>query len=396
MLTADLVQVTRTGGALTIRRLDRSKRNEALRLAEHLLGVYQRSFGESRDEIDGRCAEIEVAPRDEKLLLGLRKLIEDRASFSSPSELDPPSIREELFTRAAEVRRSGARFEREAILAEIAEKRSTTAAEIDRALFADLRSAERLEAGCDLAPQALVETYEQSQVQAVLLRAVKVTVHVRCASPRAYRALFHRMKFLRLLFTIHEEQEGYRLEIDGPFSLFQQVTKYGLELALLVPALERTAHYRLEAEVRWGKKRERLSFTAEGGTEREIDLELSDEITELAERFVALGSEWSVRPAESILSLPGFGLCVPDLVFERGEDRVYLELLGRWSRAALWRRVELVEAGLGDRVLFAASEKLRVSEEVLSGDLPSAIYVYKSTMIARAILERITALAARP
>ena len=31
---------------------------------------------------------------------------------------------------------------------------------------------------------------------------------------------------------------GYRIEIDGPYSLFESVTKYGLELALLLPALE--------------------------------------------------------------------------------------------------------------------------------------------------------------
>jgi hypothetical protein len=47
--------------------------------------------------------------------------------------------------------------------------------------------------------------------------------------------------------------------------------------------------------------------------------------------------------------------------------RVYLEVMGYWSRAAVWKRVELVQAGLAERVLFAVSSRLSVSEEVLDG-----------------------------
>jgi hypothetical protein len=46
-------------------------------------------------------------------------------------------------------------------------------------------------------------------------------------------------------------------------------------------------------------------------------------------------------------------------------------------------------------VLFAVSTRLRVSEAVLPQDAPSALYVYKGTMSARAIEARLDALAAR-
>lgn len=86
-----------------------------------------------------------------------------------------------------------------------------------------------------------------------------------------------------------------------------------------------------------------------------------------------------------MLDLPGVGLVVPDLVFTRGRDRIYFEALGFWSREAVFRRVDLVEQGLSEKVLFAVSSRLRVSEEVLAGDAPSALYVYKGTMNARAV-----------
>jgi hypothetical protein len=57
--------------------------------------------------------------------------------------------------------------------------------------------------------------------------------------------------------------------------------------------------------------------------------------------------------------------------------------------------VELVEAGLPERILFAVSSRLRVSEGVLDGDLPGALYVYKAKMSARAVADRLERLAGR-
>jgi hypothetical protein len=61
--------------------------------------------------------------------------------------------------------------------------------------------------------------------------------------------------------------------------------------------------------------------------------------------------------------------------------------------ADLWRRVGLVERGLGDRVLFAVSSRLRVSEEVLGDSEAGALCVYKGQMSPAAIerkLDRMT------
>jgi len=122
---------------------------------------------------------------------------------------------------------------------------------------------------------------------------------------------------------------------------------------------------------------------------------LPDEIAALVRSFDALGTAWRVAPSADVLNLPGIGLSVPDLVFERSGTKVYLEVMGYWSRDAVWRRVELVEKGLGARIVFAASARLRVSEKALATDLPGALYVYKGAMNARAVAEHVERLAAR-
>ena len=160
--------------------------------------------------------------------------------------------------------------------------------------------------------------------------------------------------------------------------------------------LEGCEAWSLEADVRWGKEKRPLVFRLEGGAASATaeDPPLPDEVAALVKTFASLGTPWRASANTTMLELPGVGLTVPDLVFEkRGDDgavrRVYLEVMGYWSRAAVWQRVELVQAGLAEAVLFAVSSRLRVSEEVLDGDLPGALYVYKGTMSARAIAERL-------
>ena len=220
------------------------------------------------------------------------------------------------------------------------------------------------------------------------------------------RALFHKLKFLRLLYrieacTFREEtgdqtvhRAGYRITIDGPHSLFQAVTKYGLQLALLVPTLDELTHWRLRADIRWGVEKQPLQVAFRGAQRGRSEPELpplSKDVATLVQQFEKLGSRFAIRRADAMLDLPGVGLCVPDLTFEDTVTgcEVHLEVMGYWSRDAVWRRVELVEAGLPHQVLFAVSERLRVSEAVLDAELPSGLYVYKGVMSARRILERL-------
>lgn len=103
-------------------------------------------------------------------------------------------------------------------------------------------------------------------------------------------------------------------------------------------------------------------------------------------------------PATTLIDLPGIGICVPDLTFvDTGAPacRVHFELLGYWSRASVWKRVELVQAGLSEPVLFGVNQRLRVSEEVLDRDATGALYVFRGRPNAKTLLERIEQLASR-
>jgi predicted nuclease of restriction endonuclease-like RecB superfamily len=407
------VLARRRGDELVLRPFDASDRACAMRLAAELLPIVRSALGKTRDELEDELARVEAPVRHQRLKEGLLKLLDDRSTWSAPPGLDPIAARREVFLRAAEVRRAlgaGEPFDRAAVLASVAAVHGLVAEQLERALYADLRGANVLACFEDLSADALVDAYEHGRMQAVLLRAVRIRVRVLCDSAAATRQLFRRLKFLGLLYTIERASgsDAFDIVVDGPLSLFQSVTRYGHRIAQLVPLLEPCGAYELEAELRWGKERVPLTFHAKGGEHASSALRgkklprsdgddgaLTAELSDFKRAFVALGTTWRVAPSRTVIDLPGRGLLIPDLVFSRQSERIYFEALGYWSREAVFRRVDLVQAGFAHKVLFAASDRLRVSEELLGEDTPAALYVYKGNIKARAVAEHLEHLASR-
>lgn len=405
MLTVDLVTARRRGDSLQLRELDARTRARARELSEEYLGIVSRNLGEAREMVVAGLDCVDVLPREKKLADGLKKLVLDRCVFEMHAPVEPSEIRSRVFKAASLTRavlHNDEVFDRERVIRKVAEELRLEPEQIERFLFADLRDSHKLLSFDEIGAGEFVELYERSMRQAVLLKASKVTISLTDTNLTNYRPLFRRMKFLRLLHTIERQPSGgFRVDIDGPFSLFSSVTKYGLRLAMLLPVLEQYAHaWRLDATLIWGKDRRRLFYTVEAPGRplcpcsketQSPEYEAADDVVSFVEKFEKLGSSWRAYPSDEILNLPGVGMCIPDLVFEQPftQEKVFFEVMGYWSRDAVWKRVELVEAGLARRVIFAVSSRLRVSEEVLPDESPGSLYVYKGVMNPRRVLEKL-------
>jgi uncharacterized protein len=406
MLPPELTRARKREGKLTLTPLSAAERARATELAQALLEVTRAGLGQEREEVEAGWASVPAAAKERKLLLGLTHLVESRSEFTAPSGLEPESVRRAVFERAARLRAAlppGERLERDAVLQAVADELQTTPPELEAALYADLRSAQRLQRSLPTNAAGLVADYELVQVQSILLRAVRIRAEVRGASPDAYRELFRKLKFRQLLFRIEPlDGGGYGLDIDGPLSLFGATTKYGLELALSLPALLSCGQLHLRAELRWGKRREALVFeqrfaAAGAGTAPSGQRSDVQELLEALERQAG----WVARTSERLIDLAerGSGVLVPDLELSRAvssgraaPEAVLVELLGFWSRDAVFRRIEAAERGLTDRVLFVVSSRLRVSEELLDGVESASLYVYKGKINASTLLRKAEAL----
>jgi uncharacterized protein len=403
LLTADLVRVRRRGDRLLVVPLSESDRARACDLAATALALIKAHLGLSRGALLEAWSQVPGAPSDIRLARGLWKLALDACEFDEGSELDPVALRRDIFLRATTLRQ-GHGLDRATLLREVADSRQTSTDAIEQALYADLPSAHILRRAALPSPDGLVAAYDLSQHQAVLLRATSLRARVFCPDAAGYRHLFRKLKFHRLLHSVAklERASGYAIDIDGPYSLFEQTTKYGLGLALVLPAIMACAEWDITAELRWGKDRRPLRYHARGGDqvpreETGSDAAPPNQSAALLGELGQIDSPWHASAADAILDVPGLGVCVPDLQFVHREtgQRVFLELLGFWSRAAVWKRVEMVERGLSEPIVFAVSKRLRVSEEVLPDQVPASLCVYGRALGAAAVLEKVSQVAAR-
>lgn len=396
MLTSDLVRASLRKGKLTPRYLAEKDRERLRGVAEALIHAYAGMVGASKGELDEAAARIPHGTRDRPIVLGLRKLCEDRLELAQESELDPARAREVVFTISAAQHREPAPFDRERALAAAAAELGCDVATLERALFADLKDAQVVRSFTPIDVDELFARYDLSLAQATLLRATRLVVRFRESRPAVLRALFRSARFHGLLYVVRPQADGsFVLELDGPFSLFEAVQKYGLKLAVFLPALLALESFALEASLLWGASRAAATFTlsnADGLVAAPDEPPPRPELEALVAAFEKLGSPWSAAPTDRILVARDGSAIVPDLVFEHAGtgEQVFLELFGFWSRASVFRRIEQIRAGLPARLILVAGKQLRVSEELLEeGEHGSSLYLFKTAISAKEVLARL-------
>ena len=378
MLTGNLVRV-RTAKSRVIPLYIHRESQDWLEVAESLLLLFREGVGRTRGEIESEF--VELVGEDPKTLIhrGLAKVLEDRAEFEVVSEVPPEKLREAVFAAAADQRKANlaighyTKFRREDVLKSVSDSLNLSPDQLATALFADLKDENRLLTFEDMTAQRLIDRYNVALAQAILLRSTLVSVEVHHEKPARYRQLFRRLKFHRLLYRVEGSMsDGYTLQIDGPLSLFSATNRYGLQMALFLPALLHCADFRLNAELRWGPKREPRSFqldNTDGLVTHSADegTFVPAEMTAFLDRFRQVAPTWEVQEATEVIEMGHHGVWVPDYRFVHkasGVD-VFVEVVGFWKRSSLDRLLKLLPEHGPKRYLLAISDRLKVDEEDL-------------------------------
>jgi predicted nuclease of restriction endonuclease-like RecB superfamily len=359
-----------------------------LEVAERLLEVFRTQNGRTRGCLEEELRETFGNDPSQLVQQGLAKLLEDRCEFEVVAGHPPEQIREAVFG-AATAQRVGTSagvlpsFDRAEVLRKVADMLGLTPEAVEQGLFADLKSEQRLVAFKDITAERLLDRYNVALAQAVLLRSTKVQVLIRGERPQRYRQLFRFVKFHRLVCQAEPvEPDGYRLQLDGPLSLFAATQKYGLQLALFLPAILLCREFDLRAELSWGPQRKPKTFTltpADGLVSHYADTGtyVPPEVAMFAELFRKKIADWDIAEQTSVLRL-GDGFWVPDFrLTERATGRsVLLEILGFWRRSSVEQHVARLRTHAREPFLLAISEQLRVDQAELEG-IPADVYRFR-------------------
>jgi hypothetical protein len=356
-------------------------------VAERLLMLFRGQEGRTRGELEEDQRELVGDDPGQLVHQGLHKLLEDRCEFETVSGHPPDELREAVFRTAAERRKTAtiaAPFERTAVLAEVGAKFSLSPEVIEAGLFADLKSEQRLVKFKDISADHLLQRYNVALAQAVLLRATRVSVTVRNESPPRYRQLLRQIKFHRLLCEMEKLGENsHRLHLDGPMSLFSATNKYGLQLALFLPAVLLCRDFEVTADLRWGPQRKPKTFLLtprDGLVSHHADsgMFVPPELAMFVELFRKRVDGWDLIEETEVFPL-GDGFWVPDfrLVHRATQRQVLLEVLGFWRRSSAERHLQRLRQEVRQPFLLAVSEQLHIAEEELNG-LPAGIHRFRN------------------
>ncbi|MEK6609036.1 MAG: DUF790 family protein [Myxococcota bacterium] len=341
-----------------------------------------RFAGRRRGDLDEHLAAHETPDVARRARAGAQALLLRLVAGRVDAPADPTELRARVFASAAAA-------PREAVLAAVASQLGATAAQVERALYADLPEERIVVLPPDPpSPVALVRRYNLALAQGFLLRAERVWVDV---AGDARSAIGHaRARGLLCVATHARDRAGATIEISGPLSLFRRTTLYGRALASFLAPLAATVDWRLEADCVVHDRAVRFRASARDplGSDRTPPARFDSAVERALFRdFRRLDSPWEIfRETEPLEA--GRRLFFPDFTLVRGDDpsrRAYVEIVGFWTPEYLEAKRQTVRAmGSAAPLVLCVDARLGCGH----GDFPGAeIVTFRRRVDPRAVLE---------
>lgn len=387
MLTADLAQSWLRGGRTGPRYIETTDEGY-LRDAAELIRLFTDHEGRARQELAHALEEYVGLATDYKIMRGLIKLLMDRCTFETISPVDPIEIRRTLFLKARAVHPliDDERLRAEVITATALELGCAVEAVL-AGLYADLPAKQRLVEFERLSSGELLDLYNVAQAQALLYRCVEMHLSIEPQAAENYRELFAAIKAYRLIHTVKgSASKGYEVRLDGPVSMFHRSQKYGVQMAVFLPALLLCKGWTMRAEI-----------AQKLGGGRPAFFELNSRQTQLRSHYIPAAerestaqqkfyeswarfeTEWTLEPSSEVIDL-GESAFIPDFRLSHPDGHLfYLEILGFWTPQFLQDRLrELAHARI-ENFIIAAWDELRGSRDPLTRIPPHTI-VFKTRL----------------
>ncbi|MEB3336348.1 MAG: DUF790 family protein [Leptolyngbyaceae bacterium] len=400
MLPTDLLIHRQNGEEIAPKRLKIDAQN--LAIATDLITLFQQAQGKSQGELNRQLQELEGDRPDYRVKRGLAHLLKSALStFEVVSPLDPEELRQRVFTVAATSLPSPQRTPQ--VLVKVADLLSQELShevlpeQVQAGLYADLAENRLLTQFEAPTPEALLHRYNLSQVQGVFYRASHITINAHRNDPGEYKLLFRYLKLFQLMTYIEGDADhGFTITIDGPTSLFKASTRYGLDLAKLLPALLHVTKWSLKATLQ-----ERDPYTKAQRT-RHFSLDSTcglvshyppgkpyDSMLEMAfaERWAELPTDWRLEREVDLIPIPG-SVMIPDFRLVHPDGRTFLlEIVGYWRPEYLRKKFSQVRQSGCDNLILAISERLNLEKAgVKVNEITVPVVWFKDKLSPKAVL----------
>ncbi len=303
--------------------------------------------------------------------------------------IDPPRIRKEVFEESSKRGFALTELEREEIADTVASKFHLPSRDVVlKTMWSDLDDNLIIEHFDPIGPEALVGWYNLSLMQTLLFNCTKLDFYI--SGGLNWKHVLRTVKRLGLMYHLQQPQQQQENRIicslEGPLSLFKLTDRYGTLLAKLLPSIifasnksrerdgdgDGSSEWHLDAwivrKTMDGRKifefkisnneipqllaDPYLSFPRGFSTEKEEVVKSSsspyygnnsfDSAVEekFAKRFEQAETGWRLTREPDPLVLSNGGAFIPDFVFEKYDRKIYLEIVGFWTKEYLERKLQ--------------------------------------------------------
>ena len=401
MLPTDLLSYRHNGEQIIPKRLKIEPKN--IELATELITCFQEYLNKTQGELERKLSDLEGDATDYRTKRGLAYILKSSfCTFEIVSPLEPQMLREKVFALSALTVPSPQQTQ--LTLTKIADEltkelaREVVAEHVKNGLYADLFENRILTAFDEPNPEALLHRYNLSQVQGVFYKASQLILNAHRNVPGEYKLLFRYLKLFQLMAYIEGDADhGFTITIDGPTSLFNASTRYGLAIAKLIPALLHVTKWSLAATL---QTRDVYTDTWKTGrfTMNSADCDLVthyppgkpyDSMLEasFADKWDSLKSDWQLEREVDLIPIPG-SVMIPDFRLVHPDGRSYLlEIVGYWRPEYLQKKFSQVRRSGCDNLILAISERLNLEKAgVKLDDVPAKIIWFKDKLLPKAVL----------
>jgi len=356
-----------------------------LAIAAEILDRLREGVGKGRRELERELGELEELALEAGLDMRVARAMATlalRVSVFEPvkTPVDPVRARLEVFEEAC--RSYGVAVseeERRAVLERVAERLGCSVKDLETVLtrYQD----EVLAKPPDMSAEDLVKEYNLSEVQTMLFKAVKLGVRF-TADGVTTKLLLRAVKALGLLYMAERTGSWIRLYIDGPASLLRQTRRYGTRLARLVPYVMLADRWAIEADVAGRRRTLRFELTDARSSlfpKRSVELEPlfdSEVEREFFKSLSRLAAGWKVeREPEPLVA--GNRILIPDFSVSNEDRKVYIEIVGFWTKEYLERKLQKLRELEGVTLIVAVDEELACSS---LKELPHEVVVFRGRL----------------
>ncbi len=311
----------------------------------------------------------------------------NKSSASSAPMIDPPRIRKAVFEESSKRGFALTELERREIADSVASKLHLPSHDIVlEAMWSDLDDNLIIDYFDAIEPEALVGWYNLSLMQTLLFNCTKLDFYI--SGGLNWKRVLRSVKRLGLMYYLQQPQQQQENRIicslEGPLSLFKLTDRYGTLLAKLIPSIifssekkgqnndgewhlnawivRKTMEGRKIYEFKISKKeipelvtdpyssfnsssiteKERTGLSSSSSTTLYQDYYNFDSTVEekFAKRFEQAETGWRLIREPDPLVLSNGGAFIPDFMFEKYDKKIYLEIVGFWTKEYLERKLQ--------------------------------------------------------